>query len=75
MAWVNGRSIGRYWLIEAVDLDIDPFARGIALHLGSGEPTQRFYHLPDAWLADENELVLFEETAARPDSVAVALPA
>jgi beta-galactosidase len=60
MAWLNGRCIGRYWLI-AGDQPHDPWFAGIVDAIDEGQPTQRYYHLPAAWLKDENELVLIEE--------------
>jgi hypothetical protein len=55
MIWVNGRSLGRYWLIEA---------RG-----QSGVPSQRYYHIPADWLRPINEVVILEEQAASPTRV------
>jgi len=55
MIWVNGKSIGRHWLIEA---------RGAA-----GTPSQRYYHIPADWLRPVNGIVILEEQAASPAAV------
>jgi hypothetical protein len=65
LAWLNGRSIGRYWLIVG-DQPHDPWMKQIVDAIGAGEPTQRYYHLPQEWLQDENKLVLFEEQGGDP---------
>jgi hypothetical protein len=68
MAWLNGRCIGRYWLIAGTQ-PIDPWQTGIVETAGHGEPTQRYYHLPLEWLRDQNELVLLEEHGGDLDGV------
>jgi hypothetical protein len=70
LAWLNGRLIGRYWLIAATGTS-DAWLATAIIDRGASEPTQRYYHLPAEWLADENTLVLFEETAAAPETVRV----
>ena len=70
LAWLNGRLIGRYWLIAATGTS-DAWLATAIIDRGVGEPTQRYYHLPAEWLADENTLVLFEETDAAPETVRV----
>jgi beta-galactosidase len=60
MAWLNGRCIGRYWLVPG-DQPHDPWFTGVVDVVDPGQPTQRYYHLPSAWLREENELVLLEE--------------
>ncbi|KAL2342889.1 hypothetical protein Fmac_004174 [Flemingia macrophylla] len=50
--WVNGRSIGRYW---------------ISFHTSNGQPSQTLYHVPRSFLEDNgNILVLFEEVGGNP---------
>ncbi|XXG87051.1 hypothetical protein AAC387_Pa11g1837 [Persea americana] len=62
-AWVNGNSIGRYW---------------ISFHTASGVPSQIIYHVPRGFLKPSgNLLVLFEEIGGDPlqislDPVSVA---
>ncbi len=70
IAWLNGRCIGRYWLV-AGDQAHDPWFVGIVDALSVGEPTQRYYHLPAAWLGDQNEIILFEEQGGTPGSVCI----
>jgi beta-galactosidase len=55
MIWVNGRSAGRHWLIQA---------RSPADTL-----SQRYYHVPADWLQAANEIVILEEQEASPVSV------
>lgn len=70
MAWVNGRCIGRYWLI-AGDQPHDSGFAGIVDALAIGEPTQRYYHVPLAWLREENEIILLEEQGGDPHGVVI----
>ncbi|MDD5708316.1 MAG: hypothetical protein PHR35_20550, partial [Kiritimatiellae bacterium] len=65
LAWVNGRCIGRYWLIAAA---AQPSGDTVGC-VGAGQPTQRYYHVPREWLTDENTLVLFEEAGGDPCGV------
>ncbi|AEE86646.1 Beta-galactosidase 3 [Arabidopsis thaliana] len=74
--WVNGESIGRYWTA---------FATGDCSHCsytgtykpnkcqtGCGQPTQRWYHVPRAWLKpSQNLLVIFEELGGNPSTVSL----
>ena len=68
LAWVNGKCIGRYWLLPAGD---EP--EGWLAHLvdpqGPGQPTQRHYHVPLDWLRDRNTLVIFEELGGDPNQI------
>jgi hypothetical protein len=56
MLFVNGRGLGRHWLIESP---------------GTGQPTQQYYHLPKSWLREENTLIVFEEQPVTPAKVAI----
>ncbi|KAJ1405028.1 Glycoside hydrolase, family 35 [Sesbania bispinosa] len=50
--WVNGQSIGRYWII---------------FHDSKDQPSQTLYHLPRSFLKDTgNVLVFFEEWGGNP---------
>ncbi|KAF7128961.1 hypothetical protein RHSIM_Rhsim10G0128000 [Rhododendron simsii] len=50
--WVNGQSIGRYW---------------ISFHTSKGTPSQALYHVPRSFLIPSaNLLVLFEEVGGDP---------
>jgi hypothetical protein len=69
MIWLNGRCVSRYWLAPGVaDTQFDYVAEGTTDHF-IGEPTQRYYHIPKEWLADENNLVLFEEIGGDPRTI------
>lgn len=70
LAWLNGRCIGRYWLAPALGQP-DPLSSWLADRQFTGEPTQRYYHLPADWFADRNVLVLFEELGGDPSSVSL----
>jgi len=54
LIWVNSHCLGRYWLISGGD---------------SGEPTQRYYHLPTSWLEERNTMIVLEEGAADPSAI------
>ncbi|XP_057500684.1 beta-galactosidase 13-like [Actinidia eriantha] len=59
VAWVNGQSIGRYWVNYLSPL---------------GQPSQSEYHIPRSFLTPgKNLLVLFEETGGNPDGIEVLL--
>ena len=73
MLFLNGHPLGRHWLIEADGYGADESWHNKEVHgltlLPKGQPTQRYYHLPRAWMRDLNVLVIFEEEAVRPDSI------
>ncbi|XP_022158679.1 beta-galactosidase 5-like [Momordica charantia] len=65
-AWINGQSIGRYWMAYAKGgCNRCTYAgtyRPSKCEAGCGQPTQRWYHIPRSWLKPtKNILVLFEE--------------
>ncbi|KAL3698056.1 hypothetical protein R1sor_012132 [Riccia sorocarpa] len=76
--WVNGNHLGRYWTLSApkqgcngCDYRGAYFAEKCVT--GCGELTQRWYHVPRAWLKEEaNVLVLFEEVGGDPSSISIA---
>lgn len=68
IAWLNGRCLGRYWLAAGASAP-QAWQRAIVMQAGIGEPTQRYYHLPNEWLRAHNELVLFEELGGMPAEV------
>lgn len=72
MVWLNGNCLGRYWLIPAKKSEQD--WKGVIVEENIGEPTQRFYHLPEEWLKEKNLLVLFEEIGGEPSSVQLMRP-
>ncbi|KAF8406482.1 hypothetical protein HHK36_008570 [Tetracentron sinense] len=64
--WINGQSIGRYWLAYANgncnECSYSGTFRPRKCQLGCGQPTQRWYHVPRSWLKPtQNLLVVFEE--------------
>jgi len=67
MVWVNGKMLGRYWLIEGEGYGADESwhpKEENALSLDpEGQPTQRYYRIPASWLESTNTLRLFEEQA------------
>ncbi|KAL0553416.1 hypothetical protein IC582_007311 [Cucumis melo] len=65
-AWINGQSIGRYWMAYAKGgcgrCTYAGTYRPSKCENGCGQPTQRWYHIPRSWLKPTNNvLVLFEE--------------
>ncbi|KAL2476996.1 Beta-galactosidase 13 [Forsythia ovata] len=57
MVWVNGKSIGRYWVSFLSPLE---------------QPTQSEYHIPRAFLKPKNNfLVVFEETGGNPEQIEI----
>ncbi|XP_009631007.1 beta-galactosidase 13-like [Nicotiana tomentosiformis] len=57
MMWVNGNSLGRYWVSFLSPL---------------GQPTQSEYHIPRAFLKPkDNLLVIFEETGGHSETIEV----
>ena len=73
MLFINGHALGRHWLVEGKGYGADePWQNREldGLTLGpAGEPTQRFYHVPRAWLQETNELLVFEERQCNPGKV------
>ncbi len=60
LIFINGRCLSRYWLLTATIANpISPFPP--MTPAGLGEPTQRYYHLPQSFLAPHNTLTLFSE--------------
>ncbi|NP_001265904.1 beta-galactosidase 5-like precursor [Cicer arietinum] len=69
--WINGQSIGRYWLVYAKgncnSCNYAGTYRQAKCQLGCGQPTQRWYHVPRSWLKPTNNLmVVFEELGGNP---------
>jgi beta-galactosidase len=69
LLWLNGRCIGRYWLIPGAGQP--PWKPAILHSVQIGQPTQRYYHLPTEWLAETNTLVLFDELGGTPQAIQV----
>ncbi len=69
MVFVNGRCIGRHWLIDASEKPIHGWHPASIVKIGQGQPTQRYYHLPPDWLDEVNSLVIFEEEAGDPREI------
>ncbi|XP_042758061.1 beta-galactosidase 15 [Lactuca sativa] len=79
LAWVNGKSIGRYWPSNIAKshncsekgCDYRGKYDNNKCVRACGQPTQRWYHVPRSFLVDgdQNELVLWEEFGGNPSSV------
>ncbi|KAG6603934.1 Beta-galactosidase 3, partial [Cucurbita argyrosperma subsp. sororia] len=74
--WINGLSIGRYWTAYAAgNCDKCNYAgtfRPPKCQQGCGQPTQRWYHVPRAWLKPkDNLLVVFEELGGNPTGISL----
>ncbi|KAL6574391.1 Beta-galactosidase 3 [Orobanche hederae] len=64
--WINGQSIGRYWLANANGncgvCQYNGTYRASKCQLGCGQPTQWWYHVPRSWLQPtQNLIVILEE--------------
>ncbi|XP_038716273.1 beta-galactosidase 5-like [Tripterygium wilfordii] len=64
--WINGQSIGRYWMAYAKgDCSSCSYSgtfRSSECQFGCGQPTQQWYHVPRSWIKPtQNLLVVFEE--------------
>ncbi|GAB4858505.1 Beta-galactosidase 7 [Ancistrocladus abbreviatus] len=81
-AWVNGKSIGRYWPSMLASKDgcpttcdyVGKYSDSKCLS-NCGSPSQRWYHVPRAFLNNKgsNTLVLFEEFGGNPSFVSVQI--
>ncbi|KAI5070604.1 hypothetical protein GOP47_0014947 [Adiantum capillus-veneris] len=69
-AWVNGKSIGRYWpscQASGERCSLGCGAREKRCYSGCGQSSQRWYHVPLAWIKPTgNLLVLLEEMGGDP---------
>ncbi|KAK1301411.1 Beta-galactosidase 7 [Acorus calamus] len=74
-AWVNGKGIGRFWLIKSsptADNGCAPCSYNGSFYANKcdtncGKSTERWYHVPRSFLQDDdNTLVLFEEAGGDP---------
>ena len=78
-AWINGKSIGRYWPTMLADkngcsdtCDYKGNYEPKQCATGCGEPSQRFYHVPRSYLNENsNTLILFEEMGGNPFNVTI----
>ncbi|PSS31308.1 Beta-galactosidase [Actinidia chinensis var. chinensis] len=75
-AWINGQSIGRYWMAYAKgNCGRCSYTGGYGApkcQHGCGEPTQRWYHVPRSWLKPkQNLLVIFEELGGDASKIAL----
>lgn len=76
-AWINGHHLGRYFLMVAPQSGCETCDYRGAYNTNKcrtncGEPSQRWYHIPRAWLqATGNLLVLFEEIGGDISKVSV----
>ncbi|XP_068664869.1 beta-galactosidase 15-like [Aristolochia californica] len=75
-AWVNGRSIGRFWsnfssaLEGCGECDYRGSYNPDKCAIECGQPTQTWYHVPRSFLkTDDNILTLFEEFGGNPTGV------
>jgi len=77
MIFINGHNIGRYWLLEGNGYGPDSTWQNFNLDglslAPAGQPTQRYYHVPKAWLKGNNQLIFFEEQANKPENVSLQI--
>jgi beta-galactosidase len=73
MLYLNGHMLGRYWLIKGNGYGPDDTWHSISLDGLSleqkGQPTQRYYNVPRAWLKENNQIIIFEEQAHSPEKL------
>lgn len=74
--WINGRGLGRYWLIGASGSCSQCDYRGNYnpdnCRVGCGRPSQNLYHIPDDWVEPNNNLlIIFEEIGGNPSNVII----
>ncbi|KAH7428540.1 hypothetical protein KP509_09G006100 [Ceratopteris richardii] len=74
--WVNGHGLGRYWSdYTASNLECEKCSYRGKYHAGKcsqhcGQPSQRWFHIPRAWVKPTyNLLVIFEETGGDPSQI------
>ncbi|KAG6539272.1 hypothetical protein ZIOFF_004434 [Zingiber officinale] len=78
--WVNGKSIGRYWLVaSSISDNCTPHCNYTGTFepdrclTGCGQPTQRWYHIPRSFFKPSgNTLVIFEEKGGDPTRITFA---
>ncbi|KAF5743052.1 beta-galactosidase [Tripterygium wilfordii] len=70
--WINGQSIGRHWAANKASgkcsqCDYADWYTETKCLAGCGEPSQKWYHVPRAWMWPKgNTLVVFEELGGDP---------
>ncbi|KAK7281206.1 hypothetical protein RIF29_08981 [Crotalaria pallida] len=75
--WINGQSIGRHWAgyIASGNCGACYYAgtyTDTKCRANCGQPSQRWYHVPRAWLRPSgNYLVVLEEWGGDPDGIAL----
>ncbi|KAK6941384.1 Beta-galactosidase, beta-sandwich domain [Dillenia turbinata] len=75
--WINGESIGRHWPAYTAEGNCGPCNyAGIftenKCRSNCGEPSQRWYHVPQSWLKPAgNLLVIFEEFGGDPKGISL----
>ena len=60
LAWLNGRCLGRYWLLPATANTPEIYLNWV-YEAGHGQPTQHRYLMPPSWFEEQNTLILFDE--------------
>ncbi|XP_042454912.1 beta-galactosidase 3-like [Zingiber officinale] len=78
--WVNGKSIGRYWLVtSSIYAKCTPHCNYTGKFKPDkcltrcGEPTQRWYHIPRSFFKSSgNTLIIFEERGGDPTKITFA---
>lgn len=75
--WINGQNIGRYWTVHANgNCNTCSYAgtfRPPKCEFGCNQPTQKWYHVPRAWLKpSRNLLVVLEEIGGDVSKITLA---
>jgi hypothetical protein len=69
MAWLNGHCLTRYWLVTIKESTEAHLEHDQLQTRSAAEPSQRYYRVPQDWLSDTNDLILFEELGGDPQGV------
>jgi len=73
--WINGKQIGRYWLIighdECKQCDYAGPYDPSKCRVGCGDYSQRYYHVPIDWISitEDNTIIILEELGGDPNAI------
>jgi hypothetical protein len=69
MVWLTGQCLTRYWLVPVTESEKVHLEHDQLQSQHAKEPSQRYYHVPAGWLAERNELLVFEERGGNPQDI------
>ena len=68
LVWVNGHCLGRYWLINS-GTETRKWLGWLVNPADENIIQQRYYHLPEEWLQEENTVVMLDENRGEPEKI------